>query len=107
MATAQQGFADFVALEGRWAARYGAAFVPSLALAEEIYISLIRFDRLPPDLMRTFRIDDAYSGNGMWVYEPETHTWRSNDVKVPLSFLEGGRLNRLKFQMKNYVKKHE
>lgn len=106
VSTAQEGFSDFVTLEGRWAERYGAAFRPSLALAEEIYISLIRFDRLPPDLLRAFRIDDAYSGNGMWVYEPSTHTWRSNDVKVPLSFLEGGRLNRLKFQMKNYVKKH-
>lgn len=102
----QDGFRNYVREEAAWDRRLKGRFDYSLALAEDIFASMVVCDLLPEEMLSSLRLDDPYHGYNGLRYNKKTRQWESNLTAIPFVYSQPGYHLPVKLRLKNFVKEH-
>lgn len=105
---AQEQYIQFAEWAAGWKRVLGDSFCPDFALAEALWVVLLRFDGLSNMLLDGFWLADDFAGMPLWCYDAQAQIWIGQDQTIPLVFtlLKAGTKPSLKQQIKYYVKKY-
>lgn len=108
ISAAQEQYIQFVEWAAGWKRILGNSFRPNFALAEAIWITLLKFDYLPKKLLDSFWLADNFTGTPLWRYDTDAHIWVGQNKSTPLTFtlLKAGTKLSPKQQLKYCVKKY-
>lgn len=108
ISTAQEQYIRFAEWAAGWKRILGTSFRPDFALAEAIWVVLLKFDRLPKTLLDSFWLADDFAGTPLWRYDVGAHVWVGRNQSMPLTFtlLKAGTKPILKHRLKYCVKKY-
>ena len=107
IASAQEQFCRFTQWMAKWKKTLGDHLNMDFALAETIWVCLLKFDLLPDALIDSFWLSDDYSGYSVLRYNKDKQEWISRRKTIPLIFAVLSKDEKLTFKqkLKRYVKR--
>lgn len=105
---AQAAFFEYVVWSGQWQKKLGGKATFDFALAETIWICMLKFSYLPKVFLENLWLSDDFAGNPLWTYDSRNQQWISGEKQIPIVFtiVPGTERVRFKYRMKLLVKRY-